>query len=431
MSKRLLPRSLLEKMKRATAEDADFRVRVECRRSCRLSPSFPSASPDLGGVPEDGLTPIAEGVELIDEIRPILEVDGLSEASTSPGSGSPVLSPAAAMIHCQSTIDARDDDLVRLSSPSLLGLAVSDSIGGDAEPVVASVVISGEVEREKADVEMADIGGDVVDLGPATGGLRSVVEEDRSPRVPIFSLAALTSSHPIAAVSGDFVALDDGALDADRGATVVADTGMLRVADGGVVASDGVQVVDNGLAGTVVHPTQHDGGIVISAIECTGVFNMDLPITSLIDGGPATSSLPYVDIVDGRLGAGMVSEEGRVLPVAREALRPQPTDGLRQPSSSSVEPARVVESGGGPGDCVGGRSYAHVVQVDRRADVELSYIPPADGGNTITMEESDGDTQQWGSCLVGYFIQGSMPFGFVRSSVTRLWSKLGLTEVKS
>ncbi|GAB2302047.1 hypothetical protein Dimus_036071 [Dionaea muscipula] len=62
-------------------------------------------------------------------------------------------------------------------------------------------------------------------------------------------------------------------------------------------------------------------------------------------------------------GDGMMSEEGRVMPVAREALRPQPTDGLRQPSSAPVEPVSGVESRGGRDGCSGGRSYAHVVQV--------------------------------------------------------------------
>ncbi|GAB2296343.1 hypothetical protein Dimus_030466 [Dionaea muscipula] len=103
-------------------------------------------------------------------------------------------------------------------------------------------------------------------------------------------------------------------------------------------------------------------------------------------------------------GGGLVSEEGQVLPVAREALRPQPTDGLRQPSSAPVEPVSGVEGEGGLEGCSRGRSYAHVVQVDRWADVELSYLPPVDGGNTIFMEESDGDTLQWGSCLVGHFL---------------------------
>ncbi|GAB2302462.1 hypothetical protein Dimus_036472, partial [Dionaea muscipula] len=61
--------------------------------------------------------------------------------------------------------------------------------------------------------------------------------------------------------------------------------------------------------------------------------------------------------------------KGRVLPVAREALRPQPTDGLRQPSLASVEPVSIVEGedeGARQADVELSRSYAHVVQADRR-----------------------------------------------------------------
>ncbi|GAB2283822.1 hypothetical protein Dimus_018309 [Dionaea muscipula] len=108
----------------------------------------------------------------------------------------------------------------------------------------------------------------------------------------------------------------------------------------------------------------------------------------------ADSLFPRLSDVGDSCGGGTVSEEGRVLPVTRGALRPQPADGLRQPLSSPVEPVSVVEGGVGQDGHSGGRSYAHVVQVDRRADVELSYLPPVGGGNTITMEESDGDKLQ-------------------------------------
>ncbi|GAB2302720.1 hypothetical protein Dimus_036715 [Dionaea muscipula] len=138
---------------------------------------------------------------------------------------------------------------------------------------------------------------------------------------------------------------------------------------------------------------------------------------------------------------GLVREEVRVSPMAKEALRPQPTDGLWRPPSSSMEPVseredKVVPGGVSimqvvHGDVQSSRTYAYVVHADRRADVELSFISPVDGGNFITMEESDGDAERWGSYFVGYFLQGSLPFGYVRSTVSRLWPKLGLIEVKS
>ncbi|GAB2268508.1 hypothetical protein Dimus_003465 [Dionaea muscipula] len=68
----LLPQSLLEKMKRATAEDSEFGVKLEYRRSSRLSPSLPSNFSNLGFVRDNGLPPIAEVVSSIEEIRPQL-----------------------------------------------------------------------------------------------------------------------------------------------------------------------------------------------------------------------------------------------------------------------------------------------------------------------------------------------------------------------
>ncbi|GAB2296304.1 hypothetical protein Dimus_030428 [Dionaea muscipula] len=124
---------------------------------------------------------------------------------------------------------------------------------------------------------------------------------------------------------------------------------------------------------------------------------VDMPVSR----GPqlaVCSSLPSVPLMGGDdcCGSddvvseeveGMVREEGRAPPAAKEALRPQPADGLRQLPRHPVgpPPVSVVEAvvGGGlmPGD--GGsqssRSFAHVVRPDRRADVELSFCPPADG----------------------------------------------------
>ncbi|GAB2296301.1 hypothetical protein Dimus_030425, partial [Dionaea muscipula] len=53
------------------------------------------------------------------------------------------------------------------------------------------------------------------------------------------------------------------------------------------------------------------------------------------------NSLP--DIADDVIGDGLVREEVRVSPTTRVALRPQPTDGLWQPTSSLVEPGAEWE----------------------------------------------------------------------------------------
>ncbi|GAB2276080.1 hypothetical protein Dimus_010819, partial [Dionaea muscipula] len=108
-----------------------------------------------------------------------------------------------------------------------------------------------------------------------------------------------------------------------------------------------------------------------------------------------TSCVPMLPLSYGNVGmgdGGLVSEEARVSPVAREAMRSQSTDGLRQPPSSSVVLVSGVEGRVRKDGNYGCQSYAHVVQADRWADVELSYLPPADGGNSITMGESDEDS---------------------------------------
>ncbi|GAB2278822.1 hypothetical protein Dimus_013496 [Dionaea muscipula] len=119
------------------------------------------------------------------------------------------------------------------------------------------------------------------------------------------------------------------------------------------------------------------------------------------------SSLPSLYVsADDVIADGFVREEVRALSTAREALSPQPTDGLWQPHSSPMmhvsereEMEKVVY--GGVQEI---HTYAHVVHADRRVDVELSFIPPVDSGNSISMEESDGDAERWGSCLVGNFL---------------------------
>ncbi|GAB2301737.1 hypothetical protein Dimus_035762, partial [Dionaea muscipula] len=80
---RLLPCSLLEKMKRATVDDGEFRVRVECRHSSRRLPSLLSTIPDLGDDLKVGLTPIAEVEDSFMELRPPVVVSVRAPVSPS------------------------------------------------------------------------------------------------------------------------------------------------------------------------------------------------------------------------------------------------------------------------------------------------------------------------------------------------------------
>ncbi|GAB2302744.1 hypothetical protein Dimus_036739, partial [Dionaea muscipula] len=233
------------------------------------------------------------------QLSPILEVDGLPETSVSPGSGSPILSPAAAILHCQASIDANGDDLVCLSSSSHLGMAVIGPIGGGAEHVVASGVCTGEADRADGGVALAAIEGDVVVPGATTGGFRVVADDVRCPKVPRLLLAgqrvesrgiegealdsemvsSVSSSHQATAVSVDFDALD---------ATSSVDA-RTEIFHAGEARTEAVVSL-----GCPIRPLFYDQG---------GSMGLG-------DGGS-------------------VSEEVRVASVAREALRSQPTDGLR------------------------------------------------------------------------------------------------------
>ncbi|GAB2292527.1 hypothetical protein Dimus_026762 [Dionaea muscipula] len=141
---------------------------------------------------------------------------------------------------------------------------------------------------------------------------------------------------------------------------------------------------------------------VVVEIHKVAIFHVDeaRPVAKTVhdcDARPVavvSTCSPTLPLFCGSVGlgdGGSVSEEVRVASVARKALRSQPTDGLRQPPSSPTVPESGDEGGVEMDDTSGCRSYAHVVQVDRREDVVLSYIPPTDGGNTIIMEDSDGD----------------------------------------
>ncbi|GAB2266113.1 hypothetical protein Dimus_001136 [Dionaea muscipula] len=295
--------------------------------------------------------------------------------------------------------------------PSLGSVIPSDGDGSELleavlpeTRVVPSVITSAPAMRFGDGEEVQEI-----DAGP---------DAALSPPCPLVSYPSSPRSDGLRVVAAE-----------DRGSTTVKgpspEVSALSVAGGGHDLGNSLAVLKTvGL------------GIHLAAVTVGNSVN---PETSLSYHCPSLRAdsvdyaAPMLSHIDGTLiEGGMVSEEGLVSLAAREALRLSPTDGWRQPPLSPVEPAMVTMRGGlMPGGGQASRSYAHVVHADRRADVELSFIPPADGENSIMMEESDGDAERWGACLVGYFLQSSLPFGYVRSSVSRQWTKLGLTEVQS
>ncbi|GAB2278641.1 hypothetical protein Dimus_013318 [Dionaea muscipula] len=412
-----------------TTEDGELRSQLECRRSRWVSPSLRDSVTDLGPVRKGGLLPIEEE-----------EVTG-GECSAAGEFPNPLL---ASSLPIGIPVGPAQSYTVSLPLPSPIeevGTSSYLSTASVEEERTLSSLLAPLVSATEAAADLVAV-DDADDLVPEVvevevqavdGGRRAVTAPGVSEVGPSGSLL----SSPFQMKDAALAALSGGEHDG---------AALLTVPD--LAMGDGVAgKITGGLADFLV---AHTGG------------NSVIPVTSVNYVSPsplvgcADSEAPLLSGCDGIVDkGGMVSEEGLVSLTAREALRPPPTDGRRQPPLLPVEPAMMIGRGGlglgaGGGLPLGGggldnvvrmggdggggqssRIYAHVVLPDRRADVELSYCPPADGGNFITMAESDRDAERWGSCLVGYFLQGSLPFGYVRSTVSRLWMKSGLIEVNS
>ncbi|GAB2302049.1 hypothetical protein Dimus_036073 [Dionaea muscipula] len=202
------------------------------------------------------------------ELSPILEVDGVPEASGSSGSRSPTLSPTAAALLCQASGHVRGVDLVSSFSSSLLGDVDRGLRGGVVESGDA-LVVGGGVEDE------ADRDGQLVTLGDVPGIL--------SPSIDAVRLPSLVSAGVVSSV-----------------------------------VEQGVEEVQTSESSKSVRTSGILNGILTGAVQ-----------TSEFSTSGAAYPLPRLRDYVGICGPGLVSKEGRVLPEARGAMRSQPTDGLR------------------------------------------------------------------------------------------------------
>ncbi|GAB2270700.1 hypothetical protein Dimus_005571 [Dionaea muscipula] len=223
------------------------------------------------------------------ELSPILEGDGLPEASVSSGSRSSTLSPSAATLLFRALGDVCLA-MVSSFSPSFCAEADRGLRGGD------------------------EVFGDALVVG---GG-----EDDGAGGGVVLSAAAQRGA------LGDVPVASSDAIDVARMSSVVPEA-VLRI---GAEPENPVLLPSSSLSVGGQGPADAESKL-----------------------GAATWL--YGPISLGVVGGGMVSEEGRVLPMAREALRPQPTDGLRQPSSAPVEPVRLAPTTGlrRGGEVTGGR----------------------------------------------------------------------------
>ncbi|GAB2299428.1 hypothetical protein Dimus_033496 [Dionaea muscipula] len=100
--------------------------------------------------------------------------------------------------------------------------------------------------------------------------------------------------------------------------------------------------------------------------------------------------------------------------------------GLVFSGSSPVHVHSTVEKGGSDHRVAGNagmaRTYASVIS-DMRYDVNLVYAPLlcVDGIAKVVLNDSDCVEDVWNGSLVGYFLQGTLPFGTVRAIVMGLW----------
>ncbi|GAB2281386.1 hypothetical protein Dimus_015982 [Dionaea muscipula] len=214
------------------------------------------------------------------DLSPISEPDGVPEASVSPGSGSPPLSPTAAVRLCQASMSVREADVVSSSD----SLAVNGGVFSGLSAGVGGISVN-----------------DVAVIGD---GVKVTVADSISTQV----------SNAGTAVGGG---------------TLTGFVQTLEYANPRVASSMGAGI-----------------DVKVQKVYVQDSRFAKMPLAGVVSQSPSIFTSKSVDAVlsSGLCGGGMVSEEARVLPGARGAMRPQPTDGLRQPSSAPVEPVSGVES---------------------------------------------------------------------------------------
>ncbi|GAB2299486.1 hypothetical protein Dimus_033553 [Dionaea muscipula] len=315
-------------MKRATVDDGEFRVRVECRRSSRRLPSLLPTIPDLGDDLKEGLPPIAEVEDSSLEIRPPVVVSVRAPVSPSMVVGE------------GSRSDGREDEK---DLGSQLVVDFPPDLDFDGSPVKEDGYGSelGDVVEGSRGVLSSDVAMDSGIPVPSPIGLRDgdadahesmmTGEVDEALRAaPDMVSSSSSLLHLIADGGGLETGSVSGASDVLPSKLAV-DCALCTELETGI--GYGIQVVDGGVGG--------DAWTLPTELDCSCL--------------PSVPSVPYCYLPSDdatTIDGGIVREEVRVSPTARGALRPQPTDGLWQPPSSQVEPdsERVEKDKGILGD---------------------------------------------------------------------------------
>ncbi|GAB2268476.1 hypothetical protein Dimus_003433, partial [Dionaea muscipula] len=376
-------------MMRATATDEEFRVRVACRRSSKLSPSLSSAGPDPLSKPSpdpekacsSAVGDESEGALMSEEVEecsiledcvldsspllhlsPIPEELGMSEASFSSIFGPSTLSPVTVVLLCQDAIVAGGHlQASSLASPCL-GVGVGGlvaQVGEDSREAFGAVDGLLVVDGDRDGVELAvghGVGHSAVDgVAPSSAGSYGVA-----------SAAVL--------MTGDGVVLGGGGRGVDSGGAQIASEDKIGDVLAPTLNSGEALCRDPSLLCSNVFLSSSDdvqNGEGLEIASCSGVVKLHRAVALLgSDARPvedflhadearpgtvvpsvdfaesrAVVLLPRIRDVVGHCDGGTVREEDGVLPMTRGAVRPQPADGLRQPLSSPVELVSVVEGG--------------------------------------------------------------------------------------
>ncbi|GAB2292519.1 hypothetical protein Dimus_026755 [Dionaea muscipula] len=288
------------------------------------------------------------------------ELGKLEEMASAASSDSSTLSPTTAVLFCQDAIEAgglqigrsvlaRSGSVNSFSSPSLVGCPV---VSGE-DPVLRDQVgpsLCAQPSMEKEDgTPVQGSGGASTGEGPRIlvvsgtpgqpalmekvgGALPVDAETIRASRLPL----CVGESFPLVAADSELrlLQIDEMRLVVSSSSQIYANFGGLVVAGEEVVVAGGCAVVEQQGA---VHARDKVG---LSPTVPTVLHSLLVAGSHLQVADEPTCASHY-HLLGGSVGHvsdGLVSEGGRVSPVAREALRLQHADGLRQPSSSPVEP---------------------------------------------------------------------------------------------
>ncbi|GAB2282177.1 hypothetical protein Dimus_016728 [Dionaea muscipula] len=258
-----------------------------------------------------------------------VEPDMSEGSALEKSSGSSTISPTTAVLLCQNTIDAGGPaegrlKLVRAGSDCSVS-SPSVGVGPVESDEVRLVDVDGDGGQGSDDLGLASVslnGSSPPDHRASSGCESMMLREGLE-----FSVAECVDTQNIMKAGEALNSFTDEA--------AVQCTGCDRV------SHDFLPSIDAAMAG---------GQVILDASPQLVGSNLSGVARTFCD-----SSFPAIGGSGVHDGDGWVSEEGRVSPVAREILRPQPADGLRQSPSSPVDPVSGTE---GDGDSISSCSSA-------------------------------------------------------------------------